>query len=71
MPKTCRVVNPKKGHSPGDLVNLTFRVHPEARRQLRIKAAEEEREMEVILRSFVYPGLGVDLPLIVERPEAS
>jgi plasmid stability protein len=57
----------KKIRKPDELVSLSIRVHPDARRKLRIRAAEEDRNIEEIVRALLYPELGLKhLPAILE-----
>jgi len=49
----------KKTRRATEFVNLTIRIHYEARRQLRIRAAEEDRNIEDIVRSLIYPKIGM------------
>lgn len=49
----------KSADGPIELVNLTIRIHREARKQLRIRAAQEERNIEDIVRDLVYPKIGM------------
>lgn len=41
-----------------ELVQFNVRIHPEARRRLRIAAAESDRGIEEIVREILYPSLG-------------
>lgn len=62
----------RKARAPDDVVQLSIRIHFEARRQLRIRSAEEDIPMEEIVRSLLYPTLGLDhLPVVVEPEDGA